>query len=199
MDYELLSRMQLQSTSDQQDVARYPAIAVAAPLSVAPEQCANWAYPQPEMDPEEAAASLVTGLAGRLYLSGHLDRMNPDQLAQVTAAVAVHRELRGFLGTATPRWPLGLPGWEDPWLALELAGAEHSVLHLWHRHPGPGRITLTFPRLRGQPLEISTIFPTRLPPWDTRWDATTATLEIIPAASTSALSARTFRLTPVPR
>jgi alpha-galactosidase len=150
------------------------------------------------MDPEEAAATLVTGLAGRLYLSGHLDRMNPDQLVQVSAAVATHRDLRGFLGTSTPRWPLGLPGWEDPWLALELAGLEQSVLHLWHRRPGSGQITLSLPRLRGQPLRIDTLFPARLPPWETRWDAAGATLNVTTAPTTSSLSARTFRLTPVP-
>jgi alpha-galactosidase len=199
MDYGLLSRMQLQSTSDQQDAFRYPAIAVAAPLSVAPEQCANWAYPQPGMDPEEAAATLVTGLAGRLYLSGHLDRMSPPELALVTAAVDAYGELRGLLATATPRWPLGLPGWEDPWLALELAGTAGGVLHLWHRRPGTGQVALTFPRLRGQPLQIDTVFPTRLPPWETAWDAATATLTVTTVATESTLSARTFRLTPAPR
>jgi alpha-galactosidase len=36
-DYALLSRCQLQSTSDQQDFLRYPAIAAAAPAAIAPE------------------------------------------------------------------------------------------------------------------------------------------------------------------
>ncbi|MDF2712029.1 MAG: alpha-galactosidase, partial [Nonomuraea muscovyensis] len=49
IDYAMLSRLQLQSTSDQQDFLRYPPIAVAAPLSTLPEQAANWAYPQPGM------------------------------------------------------------------------------------------------------------------------------------------------------
>ncbi|HEY3611155.1 MAG TPA: hypothetical protein VGL06_26915, partial [Pseudonocardiaceae bacterium] len=46
-DYAMLSRLHLQSTSDQQDFLRYPAIAAAAPSIMAPEQAANWAYPQP--------------------------------------------------------------------------------------------------------------------------------------------------------
>lgn len=45
IDYALLSRMQLQSTSDQQNPTRYPPIAAAAPMAVLPEQSASWAYP----------------------------------------------------------------------------------------------------------------------------------------------------------
>src|SRR5919202_1233446 len=70
MDSAMLSRLQLQSTSDQQDPVRYPPIAAAAPLSVLPEQAASWAYPQPDMSPEEIAFTLCTGLAGRAFLSG---------------------------------------------------------------------------------------------------------------------------------
>ncbi len=47
-DFALLSRLQLQSTSDQQDYLKYPPIAAAAPVLTLPEQAANWAYPQPE-------------------------------------------------------------------------------------------------------------------------------------------------------
>jgi alpha-galactosidase len=198
MDYGLLSRTQLQSTSDQQDAVRYPAIAVAAPLSILPEQCANWAYPQPGMPAEEAAATLVTGLAGRLYLSGHLDRMSSAELAVVQAATVAYGELREFLPTSHPRWPLGLPSWDDSWLALELIdqdGAE-SVLHLWHRHPGPNDVVLPIPRLRGHLLEVQTIFPTHLPEWDTDWDPITAELRVI-APGSAAFSARTLRLTTV--
>ena len=46
-DYAMLSRLQLQSTSDQQDFLRYPPIAAAAPAAITPEQAAIWAYPQP--------------------------------------------------------------------------------------------------------------------------------------------------------
>jgi alpha-galactosidase len=203
MDPALLSRLQLQSTSDQQDPSRYPAIAVAAPLSMPPEQCANWAYPQPGMPAEEAAGTLVTGLAGRLYLSGHLDRMSPAEQAMVREAVEVHTGLRGLLRTARPLWPLGLPDWDDPWLALALADPEDSecVLHLWHRRlppDGPHDIVVPLPRLRGRRLEIDVLFPTRSPIWRTRWDPATATLRVSAPATPAALSARTLRLMTVP-
>jgi len=200
MDYALLSRLQLQSTSDQQHPFRYPPIAVAAPLSVLPEQAASWAYPQPGMHVEEAAGSLVTGLAGRLYLSGNLDRMTTDELAMVNEAVEVYQGLRGFLRTAHPVWPLGLPGWDDSWLALALAdeGDDDYLLHLWHRQPGPQDVVVPLPRLRGRDLQIETLFPTRLAAWELRWDPVAATLHVRAPHTSAVLTARTLRLTPVP-
>ena len=54
-------------------------------------------------------------------------RQTDAQLALVTEAVAVHKELRRTIAAATPFWPLGLSGWEDAWVAL---GLEH-VDDLW--------------------------------------------------------------------
>ncbi len=63
---------------------------------------------------------MVNGLVGRLYLSGHLDRMAADELALVHEGVAAHRLLRGEIPRTVPFWPLGLPGWFDPTVALGL-------------------------------------------------------------------------------
>jgi alpha-galactosidase len=54
-DYAMLSRLQLQSTSDQQDPLRYPAIAAAAMAAVTPEQAGIWAYPQSAYSQEQNA------------------------------------------------------------------------------------------------------------------------------------------------
>jgi alpha-galactosidase len=199
MDYALMARLQLQSTSDQQDPVRYPAIAVATPLSVLPEQSANWAYPQPGMHPDEAAACLVTGLSGRLYLSGHLDRMSTAELALVREATTVYRGLRDHLRTSSPRWPLGLPGWDDSWLGLELADPHElgSVLHLWNRQPGPTDVVLPFPRFRGRQLDIQTLFPIHRPRWPAQWDPVAAELHVSAPPSSAVMSARTLRLTTV--
>ena len=202
-DYAMLARLQLQSTSDQQDPLRYPAIAAAAPLSVLPEQSANWAYPQPGMHPEEAAACLVTGLAGRFYLSGRLDRMSPAELALVQEASTAYRGLRDHLRTSRPRWPLGLPGWDDAWLALELSDPDGngSVLHLWNRPPGPAGAVLALPRFRGRALDVETVFPVHRPAWPVRWDPVAAELHVSArhrAVGAARMSARTLRLTAHP-
>jgi alpha-galactosidase len=134
-DYALLSRFQLQSTSDQQDPLRYPPIAAAAPAAIAPEQAANWAYPQPSFTDDEIAFTLCGAMLGRIYLSGHLDHMSREQRQLVAAAVRAHKDLRGRLASALPFWPLGLPRWTDPWIALGLRTPQASYLTVWHRGP----------------------------------------------------------------
>jgi alpha-galactosidase len=158
MDYALLSRLSLQSTSDQTDPFRYAAIAAAAPSAVTPEQGAVWAYPQPGHSPEEASFCLVNALLGRVHLSGRIDLMNGGQRARVRAALDVYKQHRPLLASGRPQWPLGLPGWYDEWLALAIDGGEQSLLAVWYRGTGPGDITL--PRT-GRRADV--LFPTDLP------------------------------------
>ena len=110
MDYALLSRMQVQSTSDQQDYRLYPPIAVAAPMSVLPEQSASWAYPQPDMSDEQIAYTMCTGLLGRLYLSGRLDGMDEGQRDSVRAAVDVYKSIRSEVARAVAAVAVGSAG-----------------------------------------------------------------------------------------
>jgi len=133
MDYALLALLQLQSTSDQQDPLRYPPIAAGAAAAVTPEQAAVWAYPQPEMSAGEIAFTMCTALLGRIHLSGHLDRMSPEQRALVAEAVAVYKEIRAEIATGVPFWPLGLPGWTDDWIALGLHGQRADYVVVWRR------------------------------------------------------------------
>ena len=192
MDYALLTRMQLQSTSDQQDFLRYPPIAVAAPMSVLPEQAANWAYPQPDMSAEEIAYTMCTGILGRLYLSGHLDRMSPEQRDSVRDAVRAHRAIRADLAAASPSWPLGLPGWDDPWLSLALRTEGSTYLAVWRRG-GAAASTLSLPHLRGHAVGVEVLYPTHLPAWTHAWDPDAALLSVTSTGEPPA--ARLFRLT----
>jgi alpha-galactosidase len=137
-DYALLSRTHLQSTSDQQDFLRYPPIASSAPASILPEQAGNWAYPAAAMTDAETAFTLVTGLSGRLYLSGFLDSLRDTQRDLVREAVALHKRLRTGLAESVPFWPLGLPGWDDDVVCLGLRGHEEALLFVWSRSGSPG-------------------------------------------------------------
>ncbi|MEV6871533.1 glycoside hydrolase family 36 protein [Amycolatopsis sp. NPDC051128] len=193
MDYAMLSRLQLQSTSDQQDHLRYPPIAVAAPMSVLPEQAANWAYPQPDMPDEDFAYTLCTGLLGRLYLSGRLDLMTAEQRASVRAAVEVYHEIRKGLTAAVPLWPLGLPGWSDPWLSLALRSGDVTHVAVWRRGDDAGPVTLSLPHLRFQNVHIEARYPRDLSAWTVRWDTATGSLTVTPTPHTTA-SARLFRI-----
>ncbi|MGC5170056.1 alpha-galactosidase [Microbacterium sp. DT81.1] len=198
MDYALLSRLQLQSTSDQQDFRLYPPIAASAPMSMLPEQAANWSYPDPEMGDEEVAFCLVTGLLGRFYLSGFLDRLSPDRFGLVREAVAAAKTLRPGIQRSTPLWPLGLPSWTSPWVALGLAlpDASETCVSVWRRHgsDAPLDARLQLPLYRGRDVAVDTVFPAALPAWSVEWDAATGTLGVRAAEDVTA--ARTFRVRP---
>lgn len=195
MDYAMLSRLHLQSTSDQQDFLRYPPIAVAAPLAVLPEQAANWAYPQPSMRAEEIVFTLCTGILGRLYLSGNLHRMTPEQLSLVEQAVRFHQGLRDVLPHALPCWPLGLPGWDDPWLALGLrTGEEDTYVGVWRRPGAEERVVLALPHLAGRDLRVEVAYPSAARGWAHAWDPRNGELTVI--ATVPAPTARILRLRP---
>jgi alpha-galactosidase len=151
--------MQLLSTSDQQNLLLYAPIAAAAPTAVTPEQGAVWAYPQPEDTLEEVAFTLVSALLGRIHLSGPLAGLGPEARALVHEAVAVYRDLRTDLPGALPIWPLGLPAWDDPWVALALRTPTTTYLTAWRRPGAAPTTTLHLPHLLDTAAVATPIFP----------------------------------------
>ncbi|MBA4865830.1 alpha-galactosidase [Streptomyces sp. PSKA54] len=176
MDGASLAVTQLQSTSDQQDALRYPPIAAAAPTAVPPEQGAVWAYPQPEFTDEEIAFTLGGALLGRIHLSGYLNRMSPDQLALVRQALDTYKSLRRELPRAVPFWPLGLPGWDDEWVALGLRGDDATYVSVWRRGGATGR-TLRVPHLADRAVHAE-ILHTSSPPATATWHADRSELAV---------------------
>ena len=187
-DYALLSRLQLQSTSDQQDYLRYPPIAAAAPAAIAPEQAAVWAYPQPEFTDDEISFTMAGAMLGRVHLSGHLDRMTSRQRDLVAEAVRVYKEsIRPAIAGSTPFWPLGLPRWNDPWIALGLRGPGASYLTVWRRgpDPAPAQVTFSVPHLRGTPAAARVLYPRHADAgaaWHADPGTLTVTLPRVPSA-----------------
>ncbi|SDE11136.1 glycoside hydrolase family 36 protein [Glycomyces harbinensis] len=173
MDYNILSVAHLQSTSDQQDFRAYAPIAAAAPASVLPEQAGNWAYPAASMSLEETAFAMTAGVMGRIYLSGFLGELGAEQSALVREAVALHKDRRHRIAESHPAWPLGLPGWDDDVIALQLDAGSESLLALWSRG---GAAAIALPGLRGRTLEQ--VYPAALPPWAIRTDGDAPVVEV---------------------
>ncbi|MFC6159510.1 alpha-amylase family protein [Kribbella jiaozuonensis] len=165
MDYAMLSRLHLQSTSDQQNPLLYATISAAAPAAVLPEQAGHWAYPISGTTREEFTLALVNGVLGRLYLSGHLNQMTAAELELVRSALAAHRDLLRELDSLVPIWPLGLPEWDDEWVVLGLTGPESTYLALWHRSAGPAEVTIA-----GPPGDIRPVFPAEADGWSYTWE-----------------------------
>lgn len=163
MDYAYLADCHMQSTSDQQDFRLYPVIAASAPMTIAPEQCANWAYPDKSMDDEETVFTLVSGLAGRLYLSGFLDQLRPKQSEALAEAVALNKAWRDRLAASTPFWPMGLPAWDDKAMAVGFSCGGEQYIAVWSRSLEPAVIEL--PGVGGN---LEQVFPSKelnLRPW----------------------------------
>ena len=72
MDYALLSRYSIQSTSDQEDYRNFATIAANSPAGVTPEQAAIWSYPMRQGDKEEVIYNMVNAMLFRIHQSGHL-------------------------------------------------------------------------------------------------------------------------------
>jgi alpha-galactosidase len=186
MDYAMMSRLHLQSTSDQQNPLLYPPIAAAAPASVLPEQAGNWAYAQPGMTTSEAAFTLATGILGRLYLAGRVDLMDAAQRALVREAVTVHKGLRPEIAASVPFWPLGLTGRTGPWVAQGLRAAENGYLTVWRLPDAAPAVDLPVPHLRGRDVAVSPVFPVTSPEWAFEWDAERGVLRATHTGATPA-------------
>lgn len=195
-DFALLSRLQLQSTSDQQDPLKYPPIAAAAPMLMLPEQAGIWAYPNEAMDEESTAFNLATGLLGRLYLSGHLNRLSEAQRSLVHEAVDAHKAIRPAIASSAPVWPLGLPEWDDAAIALALRDGDDCFVTVWRRHGAPELLDLSIPAFAGRAVKVHTVFPAKLTEWKTEWNPGRGVLHV--HSGSNSPSARTFKLTAEP-
>ncbi len=158
-DFAMLSHLQLQSTSDQQDPLLYPMIAVGALVHILPEQAANWSYPQATMSDEQIAFTMCTGLAGRLYQAGLLDRMDPDQLALVAAGVQAHKDTRQAVARSTPRFPTGVPSWNDAWVTVALEAEDETYVLAWRQQHAPLEVSLELPHLGETTGDVQQVYP----------------------------------------
>ena len=67
-----------------------------------------------------------------------------------------------------------------------------QFLTVWRRG-GSAEVELQFPELAGRRLEVTQVFPTSLPGWQSEWDADAGVLGLNAATVTEA-SARVFRV-----
>lgn len=196
MDPAILAHYDLQSTTDQQDYRLYPTIAASAPMTMAPEQAGNWSYPHGGMDLEQIAFNMVTGLSGRLYLSGHLNQMSPEQMALIREGTALYPEVIRHQAAAVPLWPLGLPTWESPVVVLATESEEQVLVYVWKRNTSVSGVTLPLLSLAGRQVSAEVAYPAALEPWTVTWMPDSSCLDIDFEASGE--SARIIRLTKAP-
>ena len=159
MDYAMLSRFQLQSSSDQTDYRKYPAILVGAMAGLLPEQLAVWSYPLADGNADEASFNMVNAMLCRIHQSGRLAKLKPESLAQVKNGIRVYKErVHRMIPEAVPFFPLGLPGITDDAapVAVGLRHPEKTLLAVW-RLGGGDEVSV-----RGAWPDAELIYPTDL-------------------------------------
>lgn len=170
IDYALLSRYSIQSTSDQEDYRNYATIAANAAAGVTPEQAAVWSYPMRrfveygfakpgymERGVEEVIYNMINAMLLRIHQSGHLAELSDERLELVKEGIRVYKYIRRDIRRALPFWPLGLADNQDMWLCAGLRLEKKVYLAVWKRDmegKRDNRKPRTDSRLRENILEI---------------------------------------------
>ena len=116
------------------------------------------------MGDEEIAYTMVTGLSGRLYMSGFLNEMTADQLRLVHDAATLFKKIRGDIAKAIPSWPMGLPDWYADHFALTLTSPDRTLVYVWHRGGDDAELTLRFGK-KVRADQLVERYPCRLGAW----------------------------------
>ena len=141
MDYAMLSRLQIQSMTDQEDYLKLPMILVGASAAVLPEQLAIWSYPLANADADQASFNMVTAMMCRIHQSGRLDSLSPEACG---AGGRGHSDLQGNSSQAHSRGNALLSArrlsdvtnFKAP-VALGMRSPAQTLLAVW-RIDGPG-------------------------------------------------------------
>jgi alpha-galactosidase len=134
MDYAMLSRLQIQSMTDQENYLRLPAILVGASAAVLPEQLAIWSYPLAKADADQTSFNMVTAMMCRIHQSGRIDSLSAPASTQLAEAIRLYKQvLRKHIPAAIPFYPLGMSDVTDskPPIALGMRSPEQTLLGVW--------------------------------------------------------------------
>lgn len=134
IDYALLSRYSIQSTSDQEDYRNYATIAANAITGVTPEQAAVWSYPMKNGDKEEVIYNMINSMLLRIHQSGHLAELSEERLDLVKEGIACYKGIRDDIKNALPFWPNGLADNRDTWLCSGIKTEKKAYLAVWKRY-----------------------------------------------------------------
>lgn len=191
IDYAMLKRHSIQSTSDQEDYKRYATIAANSPSGLTPEQSAIWSYPLTEGDKEEVVFNMVNAMLLRIHQSGHLAHLNEERKALVKEALDYYKSMRNEIKTALPFWPLGLSQFSDPWVSLGLRTDKKLYIAIWRRNSESPYLNLPLTDIPGKVAEVTCAYPS-YEECQYSWNDDTSSLSVILPKE---FSARLFEIT----
>ncbi len=159
IDYAMLARHSIQSTSDQDDYKRYATIAANSPSGLTPEQSAIWSYPMTAGDKEEVVFNMVNAMLLRIHQSGHLVNLTEERKVLVKEALDYYKTIRGDIRTSLPFWPLGLSAFSDTWVSLGLQTEKKLYIAVWRRNSETDTCVLPLPGLSSPVAEVKCAYP----------------------------------------
>ena len=177
MDYALLSRHSIQSSSDQTDYRKYAVIAASCPTAVTPEQCAVWSYPLATGDAEEVIFNMVNAMLMRIQQSGPLARLNAEQRALVKEGMDYYKTMRHDIPQSLPFWPLDVPAFADQWVSVGLRSKRKTYLAVWRLNSESETCVLPLPHLPESNVHVRCSYPV-VQNCDWQWDTNTAFLSV---------------------
>lgn len=160
MDYAMLSVTQLQSSSDQTNYKKYPAIVVGAMAAVIPEQLAVWSYPRKGCSVKEVSFNMVSVMLCRIHQSGNLSELPVESFESVKQAIYVYKSvLAPEISKSVPFFPLGLPSMQDSIapVALGLRSSNREFIAVWRLS---GEKDVWLKNIEGEFVQL--LYPTNL-------------------------------------
>ncbi len=155
IDYALLSRYSIQSTSDQEDYINYATISANTMSGLTPEQAAIWSYPQREGNPEkpgslraqadiieETIYNMVNAMLLRIHQSGHLAELSKKRFALVQEGIAYYKKIRSDIAIGLPFWGNDFADSRDTTVSSGLIANQTLYLAVWRRGGNTDEITI---------------------------------------------------------
>ncbi len=159
MDYAMLSRLQIESSSDQGDYRRYPSITTGSTAGALPEQLGIWSYPKKDSNTDEASFNMVNAMLCRIHQSGDLATLTAESFAQVSTGIQTYKSLiRPHIPNSVPFYPLGMPTMTDlksP-VCLGIKSSQATSIAVWRLE---GSETVRIPAAAGN---VRLLYPTDL-------------------------------------
>lgn len=171
-DYGFIKHMDLQSVSDHEIYYNNPSIAAGTLACMLPEKCGFWAYPYPlkyenqpkesdwsslniQSNAEETVFNLINSMLGVMYLSGHIEMCDTDNMNLIKEGIEVYKQYRNEIPESEPVFitrPLKI--YESGVMALGLKTSIGTVTAVWKVNEDNDKISIDIPEKLGNSAEI---------------------------------------------
>ena len=199
IDYAMLSRCSIQSTSDQENFLNYASIAANSPAALTPEQSAVWSYPMKGQTKEEAVFNMCNAMLLRVHQSGHLAEISDSDFELVKEGIAYYKSIRNDIKKSVPFWSLGLSHFSDEWISLGEKTDEKTYLAVWKKNAKEDSCVLPIKHLKGKDVEVKCAYPENDENTKFSWDKDKGelTVEIKPEIAARVFEVWSVRSTPL--